>query len=427
MSAMKPAAPKAERTPVLAAFSVPNYRRFIGGQAISLIGSWTETIAQGVLILAITGSPLILGLATAARYLPVLLFTPYAGVIVDRHDKRRTLLATQTVLGVVSLLFGVSILIGDVAIWQVFAAALIFGFVTSMDNPARMALIPEIVGESFIRNAVTLNSTFANVGRAVGPLVAAVLINTVGVGWCFVANAVSFVLVVLALLSLRVADMHPAPHVARLPGQLRQGLRIAAGNPDILGPLVLMAFVGTFTYEFEVSLPVFAEQSLNGGLDGYGWLTAAFGAGAVLGGGILILRPQTGLRRMLLITIAYGLSMGATAFSPTLPIAVGLMVLVGGCSIAFLTTGNSTIQIEALPGMRGRVTALWTTAFIGSTPIGASIIGAVADAFGGRAALALGAIACFLALGAGIIVLLGLHRSAAPRPVSTHQRTIGDR
>lgn len=153
MAATRPAAPNAERTPVLAAFSVPNYRRFIGGQAISLIGSWTETIAQGVLILAITGSPLVLGLATAARYLPVLLFTPYAGVIVDRHDKRRTLIATQTVLGLVSLLFGASVLMGDLAIWQVFAAALIFGFVTSMDNPARMALIPEIVGESLIRRA----------------------------------------------------------------------------------------------------------------------------------------------------------------------------------------------------------------------------------------------------------------------------------
>ena len=176
-------------------------------------------------------------------------------MIVERHEKRRRLIATQTVLGLVSLVFGTKVVVGDVAIWKVFAAALLFGFVTSMDNPARMALIPEIVGEALIRNAITLNSTFANVGRGLGPIVAAVLINTVGVGWCFVANAASFVLVVLALLSLRVDELHPAPQIHREREQLRQGLRIAAGNVDILGPLVLMAFVGTFTYEFEGRSP----------------------------------------------------------------------------------------------------------------------------------------------------------------------------
>ena len=407
------------KTPAFAAFGVANYRRFVSGQAISLIGSWTETIAQGVLILGLTGSPVMLGLATAARYLPVLLFTPYAGVIVDRRDKRRTLMLTQALLGVVSVAFGASVLLHTVAIWQVFAAALAFGFLTALDNPARMALIPEIVGRSLIRNAVTLNSTFANVGRGLGPVVAAALIGTVGVGWCFVANGVSFALVVLALATLRIADLHPAAQIARQRGQLREGLRFARHRADILGPLAMMAFIGTFTYEFEVSLPVFGEQSLNSGLNGYGWLTAAFGLGAVVGWIALVIRPQTGLRRMMVITVAYGLSVTGTALSPSLPVALAGMVLVGACSIGFLTTGNSTIQLEAPPSMRGRVTSLWTTAFTGSTPIGASVVvGVVAAAFGGRAALAVGGVACFAAVAAGAVILVTMR----PAPQETADR-----
>ena len=217
---------------------------------------------------------------------------------------------------------------------------------------------------------------------------------------------------------LRIADLHPAAQIARQGGQLRERLRFAWHRVDILGPLAMMAFIGTFTYEFEVSLPVFGEQSLNGGLNGYGWLTAAFGLGAVVGGIALVIRPQTGLRRMMVITVAYGLSVTGTALSPSLPVALAGMVLVGACSIGFLTTGNSTIQLEAPPSMRGRVTSLWTTAFTGSTPIGASVVGVVAAAFGGRAALAVGGVACFAAVAAGAVILVTMR----PAPQETADR-----
>ena len=221
--------------PSLAALAVPNYRRFISGQAISLIGSWTETVAQAVLVLSLTHSGLVLGLATAARYAPVLLLTPLAGVLADRDDKRRLLLVTQSSLAVTSLVLGVIVLSGAIELWMVFAVALAFGTVTAVDNPARLTFVSEIVGPSLRRNAITLNSTVVNVGRAVGPIVAAALVATVGVGWCFVANAASFVAVVVALIGLDVAQLHPARRVPRKPHQLRDGLRYARRVPDILG------------------------------------------------------------------------------------------------------------------------------------------------------------------------------------------------
>jgi MFS family permease len=194
----------------LAAFAVPNYRRFVIGQAVSLVGSWTETVAQALLVLQLTHSGLWLGLATAARYVPVLVLTPYAGLIVDRADKRTMLLITQAALAGLSLALGALVLLGAIQLWMVFAIAIAFGVLTAFDNPARMAFIPEMVGAGLIRNAVTLNSTFVNVGRAVGPVVAASLVAGVEIGWCFVANAVSFAGVLAALLTLDTSQLRAA-------------------------------------------------------------------------------------------------------------------------------------------------------------------------------------------------------------------------
>ena len=384
-------------------FSVPNYRLFTAGQSVSLVGSWTETVAQALLILNLTHSALTLGLVTATRYAPVLLGAPYAGLIVDRHDKRRLMVLTSTLLAAVSLAVGASVLAHTIAGWQIFVAAAVFGAVTAVDNPARMALVPELVGRGKLRRAVTTNSIFANVGRALGPAVAAALVRALGLGWCLVFNAASFGLVLVALLGLNRRALHPVPPVQRVRGQLRAGLRAACGNRDIAGPLAMMVLIGTLTYEFEVSLPIFAQQSMHGGVDGYGWLTSAFGAGAIGAGLILMRWPQTGLARLIGAAAGYAVAMTLLAVSPTIAVAVGVAVLVGACSIGFLTTGNGTIQLAAEPDMRGRITALWTTAFVGSTPIGAVIIGAVAHWLGGRAALGIGAAACLVAVLVGLI------------------------
>ena len=396
----------------LAVFAVPNYRRFVGGQSISLIGSWAETVALALLVLKLTDSATVLGLVMGTRYLPVLLGTAYAGVIVDRHDKRRVLMLSSSVLGATSLVIGASVLANTIALWQIFVSAAIFGAMTCLDNPARMALIPELVGRAMLRQAVTTNSILANVGRAVGPAIAAALIHSFGLGWCFVFNAFSFALVVIALLALNTDALRPSAAVARAGRQLRDGLAVARGNREILGPLVMMVFVGTLTYEFETSLPIFAEQTLRGGIDAYSWLTTSFGVGSIAAGLVLIRWPQTGLARMIYAAGGFGAAMVLLAASPTLAAAIAAAGLVGAASIGFLTTGNATIQLAAPPQMRGRVTALWTTAFVGSTPIGAVLIGMVAHSYGGRAALGIGIAGCCAAICAGMLI-----HQTVPEPI----------
>ena len=247
--------PRAQRE-TFAALAVPNFRRYVGGQSLSLIGTWAETVAQALLVLRLAHSGTILGLTTAARYLPMLLLSPYGGLLVDRYPKRRILLITQAGLGLVSLTLGVSVLTGHIRLWQIVVLALLFGAFSAVDNPARQAFVPEMVGWALVRNAVTLNSTIVNVARVIGPTVAAALIATVGIGWCFIANTVSFLFVIASLLSLNLRNLHPSAPAPRARGQLRAGLRYAAGIPEIARSLLMMAVVGTFTFEFEVSLPL---------------------------------------------------------------------------------------------------------------------------------------------------------------------------
>jgi MFS family permease len=398
------AEPQTAGTGPLAAFAVPNFRRFVIGQAVSLVGSWTETVAQALLVLTLTHSGLWLGLATAARYLPVLLLTPYAGLIVDRADKRKLLLFTEASLAGLSLILGATVLLGWIQLWMVFTVALGFGLLTALDNPARMAFIPEMVGPRLIHNAIILNSTMVNVGRALGPLVAAVLVVSVGVGWCFIVNALSFTAVLIALLTLSTARLTAHQPLARNPRQLRDGLAYARGIPEIIAPLAMMALIGTFTYEFEVSLPLFAHGPLHGTEATYSWLMGAFGFGSVLGGIYSAGHAKTGVPRLIGAAVVYMCAMLATACTSSLSQTVPLLIVVGFASVIFLTTGNSTVQLAAGPDYRGRITALWSTAFVGSTPIGATIIGAV-GAGSPRLALLVGGVACGLAALTGAAIL----------------------
>ena len=382
---------------MFAALSVPNFRRYVAGQSLSLVGTWVETVAQALLVLHLTHSGTLLGLTTAVRYGPILLLSPYAGLLVDRYAKRRILLATQTGLGLVSTVLGVTVLAGEIRLWEIFALALLFGTFSAADNPARQAFVQEVVGRGLIRNAVTLNSTTVNVARVIGPTIAAVLVATIGIGWCFIVNAVSFGFVIASLLSLDTGQLHPAAAVHRHRGQLRAGLRYAARMPAIARPLLMMAIVGTFAFEFEVSLPLLARTTFHGGSTTYSWLLAGLGAGAVAGGLYSARYARTGTARLAMASVFFALTVAFVAVAPTLPIAVAACVLAGAASIAFLTTGNSTIQLASEPDYRGRVTALWSMALVGTTPIGSPIIGALSDLAGPRYALALGAAACIAA------------------------------
>jgi predicted MFS family arabinose efflux permease len=234
-----------------------------------------------------------------------------------------------------------------------------------------------------------------------GPTIAAILISTIGIGWCFIMNAVSFLFVIASLLSLDTGSLHPTPPVPRTRGQLRDGARYAVRVPAIARPLLMMALVGTLTFEFEVSLPLLVRVTFHGGATTYSWLIGALGAGAVAGGLYAARSARTGVMRLIWAAASFAIAVGLTAAAPTLPAAIAACVLIGAASVTLLSTGNATIQLASEPRYRGRVTALWSMALVGSTAIGAPVVGVLSDIAGPRYALALGAAACLVALAIG--------------------------
>ncbi|MGA7703598.1 MAG: MFS transporter [Solirubrobacteraceae bacterium] len=405
------------------AFEVPNYRRYICGQAISLSGTWMQMAAQSWLVLTLTGSATTLGLIVALQTLPILLLGPYGGVIADRVDKRRTMIFLQGMMGLQALVLGILTVTGEVRVWQIGALAVLLGLNNAFENPARQSFMLEMVGPEHLRNAVSLNSVLVNVARTIGPAVAGVLIATVGEGVCFLVNAASFVAVIFSLTTLDRSAIHPSPPAERGPGQLREGLRYIRGERELAIPLLMMALVGTLAYEFQVTLPVMARQGLHVGATGYGFMTAAMGAGAVAGGLVVAAIGRTGLRPLVFASGAFGAVIMLAALAPTLPVELVALALVGWASISFMATGNSTLQLGAAPSMRGRVMGLWFVAFQGSTPIGGPIIGWVMAWAGARAGLGVGAITCLLVAFAGLLALRGVapfaRRDPAPRPAES--------
>jgi MFS family permease len=388
-----------------AALGIPNYRRYIGGQSVSLIGTWMQSVAQSWLVLQLTDSGTALGLVVALQTLPVLLLGPYGGVVADRVDKRRLMIGLQSVMGVLALALGLLTITGLVQLWQVFLLAFLLGLNNCFENPARQSFILEMVGPEHLRNAVSLNSVMVNVARAVGPAVAGIVIAVGGTGICFLLNAASFVAVVVSLMSLDRSRLQPSPPAARAPGQLREGLAYVRRTPELAVPLLMMALVGCLAFEFQIVLPVVARQTFSGGSESYGLITAAMGAGAVVGGLLVAGRGRTGAKAMVRNALLFGGALVLAAAAPSLPVELVAIAVVGGMSVAFQSTGNSTLQLAASPSMRGRVMALWAVAFLGSTPIGGPIAGFVSDQLGGRGGLALGALACVLAAGLGAVLL----------------------
>jgi predicted MFS family arabinose efflux permease len=275
--------------------------------------------------------------------------------------------------------------------------AFLLGAVSSVETPARQTFVQELVGPDNLRNAVSLNSVLVNVARAVGPALAGIVIATGGIAACFLLNALSFAAVIGSLLRLDLAALMPSVPAPRAPGQLREGLAYVRRTPALSVPLLTMALIGCFAFEFQVVLPIVASETFAGDASTYGFLTAAMGAGAVIGGLCMAAWGRTGMWSLAAAAAAFGLAMLATAFAPSLAFALVGMGLVGAASVAFQSAGNSTLQLASAPHMRGRVMALWAVAFLGSTPIGGPIAGFVSQHFGGRAGLALGATACLVA------------------------------
>ncbi|MGI8482893.1 MAG: MFS transporter [Thermomicrobiales bacterium] len=395
-----------------ASLSVRNYRLFFIGQGISLSGTWMQSVAQGLLVLHLTGSGTALGLVTAMQTLPVLLFGAWGGVITDRFPKRKILYITQSVSAMASLTVGTLVISGLIRIWMVFAVAVVLGFVKVFDNPTRQTFVREMVGIDRLTNAVSLNSTEMNLARVIGPTIAGVMVATVGLGACFIVDGLSYGAVIIMLVMMRSEELMPATRALRAKGQLAEGLRYVWSTPLLRNTLVMMAIIGTFTYEFSVVLPLFSEFTFKSGASGYAALTAAMGVGAVIGGLYTASRKRSTARMLVISASLFGLSVVVAAVSPSLTVAIMALVVVGFFSINFTSLGNVTLQLGSAPEMQGRVMALWSVAFLGTTPVGGPLMGALGEHAGPRWALLVGGIAALVAAGFGLMAI----RRNTPRP-----------
>lgn len=388
-----------------ASLAVRNYRLFFIGQAISLSGTWMQTVAQGLLVLHLTGSGVALGVVTALQSLPVLFFGAWGGVLVDRLPKRHILYATQSVSGIISLFLGILTVTGVVQLWMVYVTAMVLGCTKIFDNPARQTFVREMVGPERLTNAVSLNSMEMNLARVVGPTLAGILVATVGIGACFIIDGLSYIVVIAMLVVMRADELQPARRLARAKGQLMEGLRYVWSEPVLRTTLVMMALIGTFTYEFQVVLPLLSEFTFMTGASGYAALTAAMGVGAVVGGLYTAGRGSSTMRMLVISATLFGLSVILTSLAPSLNFALVGMVIVGFFSINFTSIGNVTLQLNSAQEMQGRVMSLWSVAFLGTTPIGGPVMGAVGEHMGARWALLIGGIAAVAAAGIGLAAI----------------------
>ena len=392
---------------MVSSLHVRNYRLFFFGQLISVAGTWMQTVAQSFLVLDLTHSGTQLGLTTAARFLPMLLFGPAGGVFADRLDKRRVLYVTQTLSGLLAAAFAILIATHSMTLLLVYVLALALGFVGVFDNPARQSFISEMVPPEELANAVTLNSVAMNMARVFGGALGGAIAAALGLALCFTANAISFGAVLISLAIMRKADLFPARKLKRKPHQIRQGLSYVRSTPELLIPLVMIAVVGTLAWEFQVTLPLMASKVFHGGAAAYGVMASVMGVGAVVGGLISAGRPRPRARALCLAAIGWGIAILAAAVAPNMPLELAALIFVGYGSITFNSFAKTSLQLAAKPTMRGRVMALWALAWLGSTPIGGPIVGWIGQEAGARWSLVVGGFATLIC---GIAVIPALNR-----------------
>ncbi len=388
---------------------IRNYRLFAVGQVVSLSGTWAQRVAQSWLVLELSGdSGIALGVATALQFLPVLLFGLYGGVLADRYDKHRLLLGAQAVMGVLALLLAVLDLSGVVALWHVFALAFALGLAAAVDTPVRQSFLVEMVGAEDLPNAISLNSATFNSARIVGPALAGVAIAAFGTGWVFLANALSYLAVISGLRAMRRADLHPADRVERAKGQLREGLAYVRARSDLLVPMVLVFVVGTFGLNFQVTLALVVKEVFQRGAGAYGLLSAMLAVGSLLGALLSARRVGPPRQRTLFLAVlAFGLLEVLVGLAPTFELMALLLVPTGIAVLTFTTTANAIVQLGSAAQMRGRVMALYVLVFLGGTPIGAPLIGALAEALGPRSSIVLGGLVTALS---GIVAAVVMTR-----------------
>jgi MFS family permease len=380
-----------------ASLSVRNYRLYFGGQVVSLTGNWMQTVAEMWLVVELTGSGVSVGLTAALQFLPILLLGAWGGLLADRMSKRRLLMITQSLMALPALALWTLTVSGSVEIWMVYGLVLARGTINALDNPARQSFAIEMVGSDRVVNAVALNSVIIHTARILGPAAAGAVIALLGVGPCFLINAISFTAMLAALRAMDPEELHTPDVAPRAGGQLRSALRYVARTPGLRIPLAMMALVGTLSFNFQVLLPLLASFTWHGTASLYTALAVAMGIGSVAGALAAGARGRVGPRLLVGSAAAFGVAELLVAAAPTVPLQLAALVPLGAVSVTFAAGINSAMQLAVDPLMRGRVMALYSVVFLGSTPIGAPLVGWIAEVAGPRAGLVLGAVAALAA------------------------------
>jgi MFS family permease len=386
-----------ERTPTFQSFQVRNFRLFFTGQVISQVGNWLTLVAQTLLVLNITNSGVQVGLLQAFQFAPVLLLGAWAGAVADRVDKRRLLFVVQSIAMLQSCALAALAFTGHPPVAAIYGVAFIGGLTVAFDNPARRSIVVEMVPTEYVNNAVSLNSALMTSARTVGPALAGLLIHTVGYGWCFSLDAFSYIAVLIGLKMMRPSEMKRPPIRPRGKGDVRAGLRYVRTVPELLIPLVMMAIVGTLAFNFQVVMPLFVTRTLGGSEGTFTILYSVISVGSLTGALLIARRTTINLHHVVWSAAAFGLAMLLLAATPNLAFAFPAGMLMGACSIAFMTTSTAIVQTRADPIMRGRVLALQAMVFLGSTPIGGPVLGVVCEFFGARSGLVVGGVAALAA------------------------------
>jgi MFS family permease len=394
-----------------------NFRLFFIGQAVSVTGTWMQMVATAWLVLRLTGSGVALGVETALAFGPILFLGAWGGAIADRHDKRSILVVTQTAFATLALTLYVLVATDVVELWLVYAVALGQGIVTSIEMPARQSFFAEMVAARDLTNAVSLNSAVMTGTRILGPALAGMLIAGVGMEWCFLVNGVSYLAAIGALWLMRPNELR-SHRAARQAGAIREGFQYVWRTPELRRPIVLMAILYMFSFNYSVLFPLFADRSLRGDAGTLGTLLSMMGVGSFVAALVLAGRAKADERRLAIAAASVGVVSVVAALAPSSETAFIAMVALGAASIVFMITANSTLQLTSRPDMRGRVMALYGIVFLGSTPIGGPIAGWVGEHLGPRTGLAGGGAVAFLT---GVIGLWMVSRRGQPSSRSSRQ------